>query len=133
MQSDAIEVPFNPVATCKAKNCCRANCDCAGQASCNCCIPNCGGDSGCTEVPSQWNVMINKVPETYEIQVPVQVPYQEEIDVVEEREITELVDEDYWRPRYVKTDRMVTVPVYHKIKIITPTPYKCQQCVDECV
>merc|ERR1719469_1243201 len=39
VQMDAIEVPFNPVPTCKAKNCCRSNCDCQGQANCGCCIP----------------------------------------------------------------------------------------------
>ena len=133
VQSDPIEVPFNPVATCKAKSCCRSGCKCEGQASCGCCIPNCGAAAGCTEVPSQWNVMVNKVPETYDIQVPVQIPYEETIIVNETRTITEQVPETYWRPRYVKKDRKVTVPVYHKIKIITPTPYKCQQCVDECV
>lgn len=131
VQSDPVEVPFNPVPTCKAKNCCRSGCSCEGQANCGCCIPNCSG--GCTEVPSEWNVMISKVPETYDIQVPVQVPYTETTTVNETRTITEDVAEEYWRPRYVKKDRMVTVPVYHKIKIITPTPYKCQQCVDECV
>jgi hypothetical protein len=132
VQSDPVEVPFNPVPTCKAsQNCCRAGCSCEGKADCGCCIPNCGG--GCTEVPSQWNVMVSKVPETYDIQVPVQVPYEEKVTVNETRTITEKVPEVYWRPRYVKKDRMVTVPVYHKIKIITPTPYKCQQCVDECV
>jgi hypothetical protein len=70
--------------------------------------------------------MVSKIPETYDIQVPVQVPYIEKIVVNETRNITEKVDEDYWRPTYVKKDRMVTVPVYHKIKIITPTAYKCQ-------
>jgi len=70
--------------------------------------------------------MVSKIPETYDIQVPVQVPYIEKIVFNETRNTTEKVDEDYWRPTYVKKDRMVTVPVYHKIKIITPTAYKCQ-------
>jgi hypothetical protein len=129
VQSDPIEVPFNPVATCKASsgaNCCRSGCSCEGKADCGCCIPNCGASAGCTEVPSAWNVMITKIPETYDIQVPVQVPYTTTKMVNETRNVTSLVDEEYFRPTYVKKDRMVTVPVYHKIKIITPTAYKCQ-------
>ena len=134
VQSDPIEVASNPVATCKASaNCCRSGCSCEGQANCGCCIPNCGAAAGCTEVPSAWNVMVSEVPETYDIQVPVQVPYEEIIVVNETRNVTENFDEEYFRPTYERRDRMVSVPVYHKIKIITPTAYKCQQCVDECV
>jgi len=77
--------------------------------------------------------MVSEVPETYDIQVPVQVPYEEIIVVNETRNVTENFDEEYFRPTYERRDRMVSVPVYHKIKIITPTAYKCQQCVDECV
>jgi len=49
MQQDVVRVPYNPVSTCKNKNCCRSKCACAGQANCGCCVPNCGSSApGCT-------------------------------------------------------------------------------------
>jgi len=132
VRSEPIEVPFNPVATCKkSANCCRANCNCQGAADCGCCIPNCGG--GCTEVPSQWATTVKEVAEDYEISVPVQVKYEESKMMNQTRLFNYTVKEKYWTPSYKKTVKRVTVPVYHKRKIITPTPYKCQSCFDECI
>lgn len=132
VRSEPIEVAFNPVKTCKkSANCCRSNCSCQGQADCGCCIPNCGG--GCTEVPSEWSTTVKEVPEDYEISVPVQVPWNDMIKVNETRMVEYMEPEKYWIPKYKKVTKKVTVPVYHKTKKITPTPYKCQSCFDECV
>jgi len=47
--------------------------------------------------------------------------------------VTKTVDEEYFKPTYVRRETVETVPVYTKIKIISPTPYKCQTCTEECV
>lgn len=78
-------------------------------------------------------VMKNTVNEDVEIEVPVDVPFINTRQSTRPRTIIEEVEEEYQVPVYVKKESKQKVPVYTKIKIITPTPYKCQECTTECV
>ncbi len=79
--SEEVKVPV-PKPGC---SCYSPTCGCVGKKGCGCCQPVCGCAPPKVEYAIQ--TVVKKVPSAEEVKVPVMVPYQEEVEVMEDEHI----------------------------------------------
>lgn len=59
-----------------------SSCGCSGQSNCGCSAPKCG--CAPPQIEYAFQTVVRKVPMAEEVRVPIMVPYQEEVTVMED-------------------------------------------------
>lgn len=63
-----------------------------------------------------------------EVRVPVMVPYQEEVTVMEDEQILHMVDVTKMVPKIVIENIEEVIPVYKEEEVVTRVPVVVQDC-----
>ena len=106
--------------------CYSTSCGCAGKSGCGCCAPKCG----CAPPKVQWAIQTvsKKVPEAREIRVPIMVPYQEEVQVMQDEHIMHMVPVTVMKPKIVLETIEEIIPIFKEVEEITLTPVIVEVC-----
>ena len=70
------------------------------------------------------------VPKGEEIKVPVMVPYQEEVEVMEDEHILHELPVTKMKPKIVVETIEEIIPVYKEVEVVTQVPVIIEECED---
>lgn len=113
----------------------KPSCPCYNPSSCVGKGKSCSNASpGCNCAPPQvqWatQTVTKQVPMAREVKVPIMVPYQEEIEVMQDEHIMHMVPVTVMKPKIVLETIEEVIPVYKEVEEVTETPVTIEVCED---